>query len=100
MVTASAITESTKDVNRRSGTRKMRNLAIVDSIKAIATSKHRALNTKNTMEGATSVGSSEVATHQGKKILAPKAMNITSLLQLAHSISANRFPEYSRIIAS
>ena len=100
MVTARAITESTNEVNRRSGTRKMRNLAIVDSIKAIAEKKQNAFIAKDPTEVRSIPGNNEVAIPHGKKILAPKAIKMKSLLKLAHSMSAKRFPEYSRIIAS
>src|SRR3989344_2167328 len=95
-----AIALNTNDEKRRSGTRKMRNFAIVDSMNAIAPRVMSVLMKKaKTPNKSASVESSAGKPH-GIKTFTNTAMNIRSLFAAAHSISARRLPEYSRIIAS
>ena len=95
-----AITLKINELNNKSGNRKNRNLAMLDS--SIATNKQKT-NTfikKITIASETPIKFVDDDIPQGKNKFAPKARKIRNLLAAAHSISANLLPEYSKIIAS
>ena len=88
------------EVNKRSGNLKNLNLAIQDSktatnmlnIRIFMANKNRAIR----MSASPAVR----AIPHGKNKFDPNDRKIRNLFADAHSISANLFPEYSRIIAS
>jgi len=82
-----ATTLKINEIIKRSGNRKNLNLAIVDSIKPTAKQKAKII-----------IGIK--AKPKLKNKFAPKKQKIKNLLKDAHSIKANLFPEYSRIIDS
>lgn len=95
-----AITLKINELNNKSGNRKNRNLAMLDSSTATNKQKASTFIKNRTMASAISDKSTDDDIPHGKNRFAPKATKIRNLLAAAHSISANLLPEYSKIIAS
>lgn len=89
-----------KDVNNKSGSLKNLNLAILDSKTATNMLSTRIFTANNNKAIRISDKPFVKASPHGKNKFAPKERKIRNLFADAHSISANLFPEYSRIIAS
>lgn len=89
-----------KEVNNKSGNLKNLNLGMLDSITATMAAKTKTLAKRMRIAEATAAAFKEFAIPHGKNRFAPIMKNIISLPDEAHSIRANLFPEYSRIIAS
>ena len=95
-----AITLKINEVNNKSGNRKNRNLAMLDSSTATNKQKASTFMKNKTIASERSVKFAADDIPQGKNKFAPKAIKMRNLLAAAHSISANLLPEYSKIIAS
>ena len=100
MIKHIAMTLKINDVNNKSGSLKNRNLAMLDSKMATNTLNIRIFTRNKNRANMVFVGFSDNDIPQGKNKFAPKARNMKNLFAAVHSISANLFPEYSKIIAS
>ena len=89
-----------KEKSSKSGRRKRRSLAMLDSMTAMTMQKINAFAKKIESPNIMADKLKDWAIPQGKNRLEPRVIKISNLLADAHSISASRFPEYSIIIAS
>lgn len=100
MVAIIAIMPNIKPVNKTSGSLKNLNLAVLDSKIATPTINARIFTIRIIKEKIIALRLRLFAIPQGKNMFTPNIANITNLFAAAHSISAKRLPEYSKIIAS
>lgn len=96
----SEMIQSMNPVNNKSGSLKSLNLAMLDSMIPMATISTTAFMIDVASEINIEDGSIVEAIVHGKNKFDPRRTKNKNLFALAHSISANLFPEYSRIIAS
>ena len=89
-----------KAMNNKSGKRKNLNLAILDSKIATIDANAKTFNKNIPIAKRIAKKFISAANPQGKNKLTPSVKKIKNLLADAHSITANLFPEYSKIIAS
>src|SRR6185369_14535490 len=98
MLKTIATTLNTNEVNNKSGNRKIRNFAILDSNTATARHSAKHLIKSNPRANNTFPLTCAAASPQGKNKFAPKTIKTRYLFADAHSIRASLFPEYSKII--